>query len=54
MKFFDVLKFFFPPNLLTYLSLRGYAVAQLFETLRYKPEGRGLGSCWCDWKFSFA
>jgi hypothetical protein len=26
---------------------RGHAVAQLVETLRYKPEGRGLDSRWC-------
>jgi len=25
-------------------GLRGHAVAQLVEALRYKPEGRGLGS----------
>ena len=29
-----------------------YAVAQLVETLRYKPEGRGLDSRWCHWNFS--
>ena len=26
--------------------VRMYAVAQLVEALRYKPEGRGLGSRW--------
>jgi len=26
-------------------------VAQLSEALRYKPEGRGLGSRWCHWNF---
>jgi len=31
----------------SYTYLKGYAVAQLFEALRYKPEGRGF-----DWKFS--
>jgi hypothetical protein len=30
-----------------------YAVAQLFETLRYKPEGRGFDSRWCHSSFSF-
>ena len=27
----------------------GYAVAQLVEALRYKPEGRGFDSRWCHW-----
>ena len=27
-------------------------VAQLVEALRYKPEGRGLDSRWCNWNFS--
>ena len=31
---------------------KGYAVAQLLEALRYKPEGRGLDSRWCHWNFS--
>ena len=31
----------------------GYAVAQLFEALRYKPEGRGFDSR-CHWNFSLA
>jgi hypothetical protein len=26
-----------------------YAVAQLVEALRYKPEGRGFDSRWCHW-----
>jgi hypothetical protein len=30
----------------------GHAVAQAAEALRYKPEGRGLGSRWCHWNFS--
>jgi hypothetical protein len=30
----------------------GYAVAQLVEALRYKPEGRGFDSQWCNWNFS--
>ena len=25
----------------------GYAVAQLVDALRYKPEGRGFVSRWC-------
>jgi hypothetical protein len=29
----------------------GHAVAQLVEALRYKPEGWGFDSRWCDWKF---
>ena len=31
---------------------RGHAVAQLFEALRYKPEGCGFDSRWCHWNFS--
>ena len=27
-------------------------VAQLFEALRYKSEGRGFDSRWCHWNFS--
>ena len=34
------------------LFSKGHAVAQLFETLRYKPEGRGFDSRWCHWNFS--
>jgi len=30
----------------------GYAVAQLVEAPRYKPEGRGFDSLWCYWNFS--
>jgi hypothetical protein len=26
-------------------------VAQLVEALRYKPEGRGFDSRWCQWNF---
>jgi hypothetical protein len=33
------------PNKLT-------SVAQLLEALRYKVEGRGCDSCWCQWNFS--
>jgi hypothetical protein len=32
--------------------LWGYAVAQLVEALRYKPEGCGFDSWWSHWKFS--
>jgi hypothetical protein len=34
-----------------YIYIIKYAVAQLVEALRYKPEGRGLDSRWCHWKF---
>ena len=34
------------------ISERGYAVAQLVEALRYKPEGRGFDSRWSHWNFS--
>jgi hypothetical protein len=27
-------------------------LAQLAESLRYKPEARGLDSQWCHWDFS--
>ena len=27
-------------------------MVQLFETLRYKPQGRGFDSRWCHWNFS--
>jgi len=33
-------------------SFQGHAVAQLVEALRYKPEGRGFDSRWCQWIFS--
>ena len=26
-------------------------MAQLVEALRYKPEGRGFDSRWCQWNF---
>ena len=32
--------------------MRGYAVAQLVEALRYKQEGRGFDSRRCHWNFS--
>jgi hypothetical protein len=28
------------------------AVAQLVDALRYKPEGRGFDSRWCQWNLS--
>jgi hypothetical protein len=31
---------------------KGHAVAQLVEALRYKSEGRGFDSLWCNWNFS--
>jgi hypothetical protein len=36
----------------TLLILVGYAVALLFEEMRYKPEGRGVDSLWIHWNFS--
>ena len=30
----------------------GYAVAQLVQELRYKPEGRGFSFRWCHWNVS--
>jgi hypothetical protein len=33
-------------------NVRGHAVAQLVEALRYKPEGRGFDSRWCHWNLS--
>ena len=30
----------------------GYAVTQLVEALRYKPEVRGFDFRWCQWNFS--
>ena len=36
----------------SYGEHEGYAVAQLVEALRYKPEGRGFESRWCHWNFS--
>ena len=39
-------------NNLSYSYTKGYAVAQLVEALRYKPEGCGFDSRWCYWNFS--
>jgi hypothetical protein len=33
-------------------TLWEHAVAQLVEVLRYRTEGRGLDSRWCQWNFS--
>ena len=33
-------------------SVKGHAVAQLVEALRYKLEGRGFDSRWFHWNFS--
>jgi len=33
-------------------KMLGHAVAQLFEKLRTKPEGRGFDSQWRNWSFS--
>ena len=38
--------------MICYVATLGYAVAQLVEALRYKPEGRGFDSRWCHWNFS--
>ena len=42
-----------PTNYVRYKT-GGYAVVQLVEALRYKPEGRGFDSRWCHWNFSLA
>jgi hypothetical protein len=39
-------------NTPSYIVVQGHAVAQLVETLHYKPEGRGFDSRWCHWIFS--
>ena len=44
-------KGFFFNLVLIYVRL-GHAVAPLLEALRYKPEGCGFNSRWCDWIFS--
>ena len=33
-------------------GISGHAVAQLVETLRYKPEACGFDPRWCHWNFS--
>ena len=37
------------PTVVRRIALR---MAQLVEALRYKPEGRGFDSRWCQWDFS--
>ena len=39
-------------TVLNYTQRGMLLVAQLVETLRYKPEGRGFDSRWCHWNFS--
>jgi hypothetical protein len=34
-----------------YYDNKGYAVAQLVEAQRYKPEDRGFDSRWSHWNF---
>jgi hypothetical protein len=35
------------------IYIMGHAVAQLTETtMRYKSEGRGFDSRWCNWNFT--
>jgi len=36
----------------SYYPIVLWALAQLFEALRYKTEGRGFDSRWCHWNFS--
>jgi len=43
------LEFLFLCILVHILITCGYAVVQLFEALRYKPEGRGFDFQWCPW-----
>ena len=52
------IKFFYLMAASSYLinrsiwAMRGHAVTQLVDALRYKPEGRGFDSRWCHWNFS--
>jgi len=39
-------------NAISTSDIREYAMAQLVEAKRYKPEGRGFDSRWCHWNFS--
>jgi hypothetical protein len=46
-------KLLFSFNILDAITYKlEYAVAQLVEALRYKPEGRGFDSRWSNWNFS--
>jgi hypothetical protein len=50
----DICRWFGAEYIVFYLSTVynwGYAVAQLVEALRYKPEGRGFDSRWSHWNF---
>jgi hypothetical protein len=42
----------FPHKVTAVQKLKGYALAQLVEALRYKPEDLGIDSRWCYWNFS--
>jgi hypothetical protein len=49
-----ILMLFFLKHSLPLLDIIGhleYVVAQLVEALRYKPEGCGFDSRWCNWNF---
>jgi hypothetical protein len=46
------LHLFFPKYYYFLHRTGGYAVAQLVEALRYKPEGRGFDFRWSHWNFS--
>ena len=58
LQFTTSVNYLFTDNFLTNLFFistirqRGHAVMQLVEALRYKLEGRGLHSRWCQWNFS--
>jgi len=39
-------------NIFYHMFIKGHAVAQSVEALRYKSEGRGFDSRWCHWNFS--
>jgi hypothetical protein len=41
-----------PVKLYFALYVAGYAMMQLVEALRFKPEGRCFDSPWCHWNFS--
>jgi hypothetical protein len=40
-------------ELFSFFVTTSFAVAHLFEELRYKPEGCGLNFRLCHWNFSF-
>jgi hypothetical protein len=41
-------------NLFHYTMCFGARGGVVVESLRYKPEGRGIDSRWCHWIFSLA